>query len=490
MRLTLLLALALTACPKPAPVASTEPAPVSVPDAPRAKLVVLVVIDQLPLELLEAARPHFSGGFARLTGEQAAQGVAVFPYATTQTCPGHVTLSTGTAPAKSGIVANYWLAEDGFDTYCSDLTFLKTEPVADQVKAAGGKVAALSLKDRASVFLGGHDPDIVAWYDVKTDTIVNAPDLVSAERREAIWSETWQVRDDLAELREDDRPFEGWLGLDATFPHGPASELKGKDRIAMPAAGVLLTDMAVAAVDQLELGADDQPDLLTVSYSNTDYVGHYFTASSLEALDSLVRVDAELGRLFEHLDATVGEGAWTVVLSSDHGGEDNPASYIEEEPLIERVNAKLAEAGIGGRLELSWPEAAVIGAAEGREAEANTLAAAEIAASDGVETAFTWDAMPEESWSEAVRLSYDAERSAPIYGISAEGVVFDWYDGHGSDHGSPRSYDQRVPFLAVGAGVSPQAVGDVDSRQIAPTLAALLGVSPPADAPLEAVPLK
>lgn len=479
MRTSILLALALSGCPKSsAPLESPEP--VAVETAEHARLVVLVVLDQFPMELLEAGRPHFTGGLARLTSKDAAQGTAVYPYATTQTCPGHVTLATGTEPAKSGIVANYLLAADGTETYCSDLGLLRTEPVADAIREGGGKVAALSLKDRAALFLGGTEPELVAWYDLKAEAIVNAEDLVSAERQAEIWSEIWTPGFDLD--RVDDRPKEGGLlGLTATFPHGPADALEGKARLATPAAGTLLTEMGIAAVDRVGLGAEGGGDLLTLSYSNTDYVGHYFTASSLEALDNLLRVDAELERLFSHLDATVGAGEYAVLLSSDHGGEDDPSDYIEGEPIAARVAERLASEGIGGELVFSWPEATVKGAQSGREAEAYAIAVEEIAASPGVLSAFTTDAIPDGPFAEAVRLSYDRERSAPIYGISEEGVVFDWYGGTGSDHGSPHAYDQRVPFLAFGAGVTPGDLGDVDIRQVAPTLAALVGKRAPKD---------
>lgn len=480
----------LAGCPKPAETVSTPAAvPEAAPETPERKLAVLIVLDQFPLELFEAGRPYYTGGLARLTGDQARQGVGVYPYATTQTCPGHVTLATGTEPSKSGIVANYLLAADGSQTYCADFALLKTEPLGDAVKEAGGKVVALSLKDRASLFLGGHSPDLMAYYDVKKDVIAGAEDLVARERIDEIFSEVWTPREDLG--REDDRPNEGYYGLTPTFPHGPATELEGKARLATPMAGVLLTDMAIAAVDREGLGQDEAPDFLSVSYSNTDYVGHYFTASSLEALDNLLRVDAELERLFAHLDATVGEGQWTALLSSDHGGEDDPVDYIEGEPIAERVKARLAEAGIGGEIVFSWPEATIQGAAAGREAEAYAIAVEELAATEGVISAFTTDAIPDgESWSEAVRMSYDTERSAPIYGISAEGVVFDWYEQHGSDHGSPHDYDRRVPVLLYGAGVAPGELGDVDIRQVAPTLTSLVGARSPKDATLPAIGLE
>lgn len=473
-----LLLAGLLACAKPATPVSPSPDGAG---AERARgLVVLVVLDQFPLSLLEAGRPHFRGGLARLTGDRARQGVAVYPYATTQTCPGHVTLATGTEPARSGIVANDMLGADGESTYCSDLALLRTEPLADRVKARGGRVVALSLKDRASLFLGGHSPDLMAWYDAASDTIVGAPDLLPPERPRQLFAATWEPRAGLD--LPDDRPFEGAKGLSPTFPHLPVPDEQAKLRLATPMAGTLLTEMAIAAVGRHALGQGEAADFLSISYSNTDYVGHYYTASSLEALDNLLSVDEDLDRLFSHLDATVGADRWTVILTSDHGGEDAPEDYIEAGPIEERVASRLAAAGLDGTLAISWPEVTVRGVTAGREAEAYAIAVEEIRASEGVLAAFTIDAIPEgEPWSEAVRLSYDPERSAPIYGISREGVVFDWYDQRGSDHGSPHDYDRRVPLLAYGAGVSAGDLGEVDARSVAPTLTALAGAERPRD---------
>ena len=149
------------------------------------------------------------------------------------------------------------------------------------------------------------------------------------------------------------------------------------------------------------------------------------------------------------------------------------------------------DAGLDGELVFSWPEATVKGATAGREAETYAIAAEEIAAAEGVLAAFPMTAIPEgEAWSKAVALTYDPERSAPIYGIAKEGVVFDWYGQRGSDHGSPHPYDRRVPLLAYGSGVTGGSLDDVDIRTVAPTLTELAGAAPPADSVYEAIALE
>lgn len=476
-------------------------------------LVVLVVVDQLPVRLFDRVKPAFQGGLARLTGSDAFQSVGEYAYARTLTCPGHATLSTGAAPATSGIPANAWSA-DGQMVYCGDVRFLRAEPLADVVHAHGGKVASLSIKDRAAVMLGGHDADVVAWMDLKgmrftggtsPSSVATIAALDAAVPLAQYAAQPWDaLRPDLyATFAPDAQPFElGPGGIGETFPHPAASDLAAdgtkvatdKAFRAEPSSGDALADAAAVAVDALGLGADATPDLLAVSFSNTDYIGHAFTPDSWEAMDGLLRLDQALGRLFSSLDAKVGQGRWTVLLTSDHGCAGGTGTRIRPADVESRANAALAGLGLVGKVEVEdgavfLPPSAKVDEATRKRAQAAVIAAEQ--ALPGVVGAYAWgepdgvpDTVPNAA---AIRLSFAPERSGDVLVVPAEGAMFDSpeHDGTGTGHGTPYGYDTHVPVVAWGVGVRPGVeTTALDTRRVAPTLAALLGVPAPAQATL------
>ena len=500
----------ITACGSTRSIAR-GPVPVAAPTQP--ELVVMVVVDQLPVRLYDRVKPWFTGGMARFTSPDAFQAVGHYAYARTLTCPGHATLSTGAAPSTSGIPANAWSA-DGHMVYCADASFLRAEPLADVVHARGGKVASLSIKDRAAVMMGGHSADAIVWMDLKTLRFTGGTDPSSvatiAALDEAVplatyAAQPWNaLRPDLyAGAFPDAQPFElGPGGIGQTFPHpaptGTAADgtpvVTAQAFRAEPSSGDALADAAIAVVDVLKLGDDATPDLLAVSFSDTDYIGHAFTPDSWEAMDGLLRLDQSLGRLFAALDAKVGAGRWSVVLTSDHGCAGGTGTRIRPVDVESRANAGLVNAGLEGKVELEdgavfLPASAKVDDATRHKAEAAVIAS--VSTLTGVVGAYAWgepDGVPDSAPNaEAIRLSYAPGRSGDVLVVPAEGAMFDSpeHDGTGTGHGTPYGYDTRVPVLAWGVGVRPGAAGaDVDTRRVAPTLAALLGVPAPAQATL------
>ena len=226
--------LGLAACvqqgtpPGPAPTAGPAPKP--------SPLVVLVVVDQFGTMHLDRLPEGHSGGFARLLDASAWQGVAVLPHAKTETCPGHVTLATGAEPAVHGIPSNRFIL-DGKKTYCADLALLRAESIGDVFRSAGGSVVALSLKDRAAIFLGGHSPTLSAWVD-RSGALVHRPEgageatpvsppLVSADMVNRLVQEPWTPLD--ASLLEasglpNQSDHEADPGMGTGFPKRPAIE--------------------------------------------------------------------------------------------------------------------------------------------------------------------------------------------------------------------------------------------------------------------------
>lgn len=480
----------LLACARhtPAPTTSGKP-----------RLLVFVVVDQLPVRLLDAARPFFTGGLARLTGPESFSGVARYPYAVTVTAAGHATLSTGTTPSVHGIAANTWWENGAWVRCCTSATQARVPLLGDRVREAGGEVVALSLKRRGAVLLSAAKPTLAAGYDTEARTFEGgASDLLSAGQHAARMAEVWTpLRPDvLAAVGRDDAPWEGnFYGLGTTFPHDPRTWTSPRAFLSTPAAGGMLTDAALAAVDRFDLGLDDQPDLLSISYSNIDYIGHSFTPESWESLDAVLRLDQDLGRLFASLDTTVGAGRYSVLLSSDHGAPPAPHVRIDADALEKQCNDALAAAGIAGKIHLGelW-----IWLPDGLDAEKRALALETLLpvlrATPGIAAVYPWaepGGIPGDApYGDAVRLSAAPGRSGDLFMLVSEGDSFDDEEtpGFGTKHGSPYAYDQRVPFLLWGAGVKPgHPTGELDPRQAAPTAASLLGLLPPEAATMGAV---
>jgi hypothetical protein len=486
------LALALAACPKPAPVDAAPVVPVPVEAAP-ARLAVIVVVDQLPVRLLEAPAALYTAGLQRLTGDQAFVGVARHPHATTFTGPGHATISTGAAPAVNGIVSNDWWVPgepEGASVYCGDPALLEAGTLADRVLDAGGQVASVSLKDRGATLMAGQRATLVSWYD-RQALKFTAPldDLDVAAWRTEPWTALHpEAYEALAGADAD--PNESDPGYGTTFPHPPPDTVP-KAFLATPFAGDALTDAAIAAIDRLSLGADDTPDLLTVSYSQTDYIGHTFTAESWEAMDGMVRLDLALGRLMAHLDQAVGPDGYVIALSSDHGAiEAEGAVRVAPAAVEEAGNRALGEAGFEGSVHFEdpgvWLPVAVRSDPEARVKASEAVAAA-VRAIPGIGGAWAWRQGVDGPHVDAVRNSLHEARSGDVYLLLGEGALFDYpgAEGKGTSHGTPYDVDARVPLLLAGARVAPgAAASDLDTRQIAPTIARMLGIEPPADAQL------
>lgn len=472
------------AAPPPPPRPDPEP-----PPAPR--LAVVIVVDQLPVRLLDAVLPDVTGGFARLA--QGYVATARHRHLATETCPGHAALSTGASPRKTGIVGNGWM-EEGTAVYCltpeKDAGRLRADTLADRVTDAGGRAVSLSLKDRAAVMMGGHHPTVAAWLDLKAggvgkgvglDRLGALPEWKCAGER--VWNVPAERAAGYVARFPDDQPFEADPA--PSFPHrGPCD---APERFLLsPDAGRWLVDTAIGAVDRMGLGAGPTPDLLTISFSHVDAVGHTYTPDSWEALEVVHRLDDDLGRLFTHLDGAVGAGKWTVALSSDHGApgahRSLPTDVADAATRALQHDLGLAKEPVFGE---PWLWLGQVTPDQRRDALAalrQQLAGTEgvLAVADPSDRS-TWPA--EDKLAEALALGVFPGRSGDLVVLRADGWQWERPGDKGTTHGSTDDLDQRVPLWFAEAGIRPgRAERDLDARQLAPTVAALLGVPIPGDA--------
>lgn len=333
--------------------------PTKSPDNP--KLVVLIVVDQMRADYVDKFRFQWSGGLKRLMEEGAWFRDAAYPYAATETCVGHATISTGAFPATHGMVANAWWdrAQQKLVTCTSDpdpnvknIGYAGATPkgadtawrmavpaFAEELKFQTNgttRVVTFSLKARASITMAGHKADAATWFDAG-NWVTSSPygvqpfieEQAKAHPAKADYGKTWSLS--LAEksywYSEKAVGAVAPQGWDLTFPH-PLRGMGGtgapdaafyEQWASSPFAETALTEFAKKAVDAMHLGSAAGTDFLAVSYSSVDYVGHAFGPRSREIQDILIRLDKDLGDLFAYLDKKVGQGKYVVAFSADHG---------------------------------------------------------------------------------------------------------------------------------------------------------------------------
>ena len=346
---------------------TAKPAATKKPErAAHPKLVVLLVVDQMRGDYVDKFRGQWSGGFARLLKEGAWFRSAAYPYAATETCPGHSTISTGAFPANHGMVGNSWwdreqqksvtctsdpnvkdTAYAGGTTKGGDSAWRMQIPsFAEELKFQTGgatRIVTVSAKARAAITMAGHKGDAVTWMDPSGALVTSSPygtmpfveEFAKKHPAAKDYGKTWSLSLPKTAYLYDEgavgaRIPDGWA---PTFPH----PLRGKEGSTAPDEAyyeqwatspfleTYLTKLAESAVDSLGLGKSGATDFLGVSYSSVDYVGHSFGPRSWEIQDMLVRLDRDLGELFAFLDKKVGAGNYVVALSADHGVAPIPA---------------------------------------------------------------------------------------------------------------------------------------------------------------------
>lgn len=335
------------------------PATESPPPDDSPALTVVVVVDQMPVHLLERFDDLFTGGLRRLLDRGAVYTRARQEHPIPHTSPGHATLATGHFPSSHGIVANNWWDRAAGREVSAvgdpDATVVGREgergegdgrspgklmrpTLGDRLRAArpGARVVSVAAKSRSVVLMAGADADGAYWYDQATgrfltsrhytDTLPGWVEGFNASgRAEALARRPWRL---LAapgvyrRSRPDSAAFENWRG-GSTFPHPAPVEAGGDgwpEALSFtPWLDRLTFDLARRAVDAEALGADRIPDLLWIGASASDFIGHAFGPYSREVQDQMLRLDRTLGRFLDFLDERVGPERYVVALSADHG---------------------------------------------------------------------------------------------------------------------------------------------------------------------------
>jgi predicted AlkP superfamily pyrophosphatase or phosphodiesterase len=489
-------------------------------------------VDQLRADYLDRFRPYFGrGGFNLFLQRGASFASARYEHATTSTCPGHAVMLTGSYGTVNGIVANEWYdVAAGRAVYCAaDTTVrlvgvdlegrsprnLKGATVGDLLKISTGgrsKVLTVSSKDRSAIMMGGHLADAAYWMVdtlfvtstyYRQDTPAWAREFNAARKVSSHFGKTWErllPAAAYAMVGPDDVAAEAdEAGVGRTFPH-PIAGAEAFDLT--PSNNDVLADFAMRMVTEEGLGRDSVPDLLGISFSANDYIGHAYGPDSHEVMDVTVRLDRTLARLFAFLDRTVGLANVTMVLTADHGVAPLPEVFANLHPgaSARRVNPAVMNSAVEAALRARYgpPPApgwivyhdqpqlylnsAALRAKRVSVEEAERVAQSAILSVPGVHEALTSVELAT-GRARGLRtpeaLSFYPGRSGNIYYQMDPYILVD--DGStGTGHGTPWAYDQQVPLLLYGSRIvpgvrrTPAAVAD-----IAPTLSALLGLTAP-----------
>ena len=493
-----------------------SPEPAALPEGP--SLVVLLVIDQLSAELLDRYAPVYEGGLRRILDAGFRFENATHDHASTVTAVGHTTLSTGVYPARHEIIGNEWFEREG-DEWRSVYSMsdpdarilghpelegmgpanIERPGIADWIAARDprSRIVSIAKKERSAIGLSAQATGDVYWLPeteaefVTSDVYMSSyPDWVRDFNRTempvlhgaTIWESI--VPPALASLSRSDTSRWEFDREDTTFPHRASDHVDLSDAHALnewrwdytPFPDRAVVSLVLEALRALELGQRGSVDYLGIGLSQTDRIGHTFGPGSREQLDNLIRLDAELGRLFAALDDQVGPGRWVLALSADHGVLEIPEHLADTGVLAGRLTR--AERG-----EL----AARIDAGSAGGVWAIREAVAELPFVAG---AYTFDEIergpPADSF--AVLYSHSHSRTR-VTSLAARSGVYVRYQPNflqtntaATTHGSPYYYDRHVPLIFLGAGiragVSDERVATID---VAPTLAALAGVAAPED---------
>jgi hypothetical protein len=489
-------------------------------DGPEIRLVLLIAVDQFRFDYLTRFRTDYTDGFKRLLTDGAVFTNANLEHYPTVTAVGHSTMLTGATPSISGIIGNDWFDRQtgATVTSVSDPTVVLTgsaagtgasprrllvSTVADELRMASPvpkgstgapRIFGVSLKDRSAILPAGHGADAAFWWDTKSGRFVSSsyympdvPEWVRAFNE----SRTWKVETGAA-----------WTALSAPrvlLRQLPAE--RGADFYeaiyGSPFGNNLLLDFTEELLRRELIGTRNVTDLLTVSFSSNDAVGHTYGPDSPQVRDIAVRTDQAIGRLLKKVNETVGLEHTLVALTSDHGvaplpewlrAHGMPGGRMTTSELFEPVQQALTSAFGEGK----WIAATagsspyfddgLIERLHVDPSEVRRLAAAVVAKVPHVARVYTRDqllrgAVPNDRIGNRIIRGFNPQRSGDLE------IILEPYwirQAQGATHGTPYSYDAHIPLVLMGGRVKPGTYDEsVALNDLAPTLATLIGVETP-----------
>lgn len=497
------------------------------PSLKNIRLVLFLTIDQFPYEYIDRFRPLYKHGLKTLLDQGALFTNMQHDHSDTTTCTGHTVLATGYHPSSSGIISNIWVDRTtGEQVYCVQDSKHLVSPKQILVTAIGdwlkgsswdSKVFSVSQKDRSAITLGGKNPNAAFWYNKDTGDFISNDYYRESnpkwlrnfnQEKKALdyFGTTWNplplesAAVDSAGLKPSN-----YGDFQMSFPHpiGKATVSPNsnffKSLYGTPFSDELTKTFAERLIEKEGLGKNQSTDLLAVSFSAVDSIGHKYGPHSREALDAILRVDKTLGELFDYTFKNVGKEHVLIVLSSDHGVQNFPeASSSEEKPTAHRQNAEDVACIQNIRKSVSkhfGDSDIFVGNYVLNKKKLRKLNIKRHQIDGFISEELLKCRMIEKVWTDETLLKSKDDNSeiaqrfrnnfhptrSPDYMIQLKPNHLDTLVV-GTNHGTPYSYDTHVPTFILGPGISKRNITKrIATIDVAPTIAELIGISPPKD---------
>ncbi len=494
---------------------------------PMPRLVVGLVVDQMRWDYLTRFQERFGNrGFKRMLKEGFSCDNTMIPYAQTVTAAGHATIYTGSVPSIHGIIGNDWydkllqkqvycvqddsvrlLGTDKRGNLMSPKNLLTTT-ITDELKLATNfrsKVIGVAIKDRGSILPAGHTPNAAYWYDATSGNFITsswymnelAPWVTIFNNRkivDSLYRNPWSLSYPISSYTQSDTSDNSLKNN--PFPRNLDGNIgKSYGSISSTPSGVAITlAFSQAAIEAEHMGEDSIPDFLTISLSSTDYIGHAFGPNAVEIEDAYIKLDQELASFFDYLDDKVGKGKYTFFLTADHAVA-HVTAFMEQHKLpgksmkknllaVASTEKKFGLTGIiadelngqyylnsrlldSAKIDLNSFKSFFLG-------ELNKSPDVLVAYDNGNIQAVN---LPSELKEMFIK-GYNFKLSGDIQVVYKPGYFFG--GATGSTHGSMYAYDAHIPLLWMGCGIKQgNSHREIYMTDIAPTLAALLGIQQP-----------
>lgn len=500
------------------------------------KLVVGIMVDQMRWDFLYRFSDRYgTGGFKRMLNDGFSCENAFIPYTPTYTAAGHACVYTGSTPALHGIAGNNWYdREKKRVVYCTEDSTVKAvgsnsewgamsprnmwaTSVADELRLSNNfrsKVIGIALKDRGSILPAGHSANAAYWFDntsggwiTSTYYMQNLPQWMqqfnAKKLPEVYLAKNWNTLypiNTYTQSTADEKSYEGALpGEDNSFPHKTDAIANGKYESFRytPHANTYTLDAARAAIEGEDLGTRGVTDLLAISFSTPDYIGHTFGPNSIEIEDTYLRLDKDFADFFAYLDSKLGAGQYLVFLTADHAVAHVPGFLQENKIPAGAANTSALRTTLNEALQKEFGTGNFVSSVINYQVYLNHEALQQnkldreavkksvirtLLAQPGIMRAVDLEKLPDASLPQQLYMmlanGYNQKLSGDVQFLYKPG----WFEGgvRGTTHGSWNPYDSHIPLVWYGWNVKKGKTNqEVYMTDIAPTLAAMLKIQMP-----------
>lgn len=488
------------------------------PTPPRIRLVLQLTIDQMRGDYLDRYKSQYTGGLKWLADHGAFFTNATHDHAATETAPGHATLWSGRYPSHTGIVRNAAGVQDpqtplllGSKGGGASPFRFRGSALFDWIRSDNQWSQALSVsrKDRGAILPLGRAHQNVYWYGLDgnfttsrfyADTMPGWVTKFNARQMfQSYVGQSWNLLLPASAYAEPDSQSMESLGKNFVFPHNLDPDVKkALDGFTeMPWMDEITAAFALTGVNELRLGLGNGTDVLALSLSTTDAIGHRYGPDSRELHDQLLRLDRTLGQFLDSLFVLRDSSTIIMALSSDHGvspfpglhfaGTDSLRGKVNIKPLMDSTRSRLIALGVESDV-IDFESGMIMLERDRLRAKGINVDSvvrrlkAQWTALPGIQSVYRKEDLPAlarsgnviaQRWLHTIPANLEA-----VLAVSLKPYYY-WSTVNYATHGSPNQLDAWVPIVFAGPGFKPgrytRAVHTVD---VAPTLAAALGITP------------